>query len=202
MIHQVTFIPISELESRQGPTRNHPPARHHLPDHHRWPLWQELPLLPDVRPLKGRAALHPGPHRHPTLLLPKYWGQGHSSASLEAMEKHQVSSLEPWPTNMTWSPETKGFFSCRKNCQAQVQSQVQVPNPKSKVQRKGTGTGADTIILQATHTPTHPPPHITFLTWNVNLVMGKELPWPWLTFLDLPWPSMAFHDLPWSFITF
>ena len=56
-------------------------------------------------------------------------------------------------------------------CQAHVQSDIQVPNPKSKVQRKGTGTRADTIILQAT--TTHPPP-ITFLTQNVNPVMGKD----------------------------
>ena len=60
------------------------------------------------------------------------------------------------------------------------QFQIQVPNLKSKVKRKGTGTGADTIILQATTTTTHPP-HITFLTWNVNLVMGKDHPWPSLT---------------------
>ena len=69
-------------------------------------------------------------------------------------------------------------------------SQIQVPNPKSKVQRKGTGTGADNIILQAT---THPP--ITFLTWNVNPVMGKDHRWPSFTFLDLTWPSMTFYDL-------
>ena len=66
-------------------------------------------------------------------------------------------------------------ISWAKNCQAQVQSQIEVPksspksraqiqvqNPKYKVQRKGTGTGADTIILQATTTTTHPanpPPH-------------------------------------------
>ena len=54
-------------------------------------------------------------------------------------------------------------------------SQIQVPNPKSKVQRKGDGTGADNIILQA---------------WNVNPVMGKDHPWPSLTFHDLLWPSM------------
>ena len=78
-------------------------------------------------------------------------------------------------------------------------SQIRVPNPKSKVQRKGPGTGADTIILQAT-TPLHPP--ITVLTWNVNPVMGKDHPWPSLTFLDLPWPSMTFYDLLWPFITF
>ena len=78
--------------------------------------------------------------------------------------------------------------------QAQVQSQIQVPNPKSKVQRKGNGTGADNIILQAT-TPPHP--LITFLTWNVNLVMGKDHPWPSLTFHDLPWPSMTFYLLLW-----
>ena len=44
-----------------------------------------------------------------------------------------------------------------------------VLNPKSKVQRKGTGTA--TMIQQATH----PNPHITFLTCNVNLVMIKCL---------------------------
>ena len=68
-------------------------------------------------------------------------------------------------------------------------SQIQVPNlsPKSKVQRKGPGTGADTLILQATT-----PPPITFLTGNVNLVMGK----------DLPWPSLTFHDLLCSYMTF
>ena len=49
-------------------------------------------------------------------------------------------------------------------------SKIQVQNPKSKVQRKGTGTGADTIILQATNTPPIP-----FLTWNVNIVLGKDL---------------------------
>ena len=41
--------------------------------------------------------------------------------------------------------------------------------------------------------PTTTPP-ITFLTWNFNLVMGKELPWPWLTFLDLPWFSMTWSN--------
>ena len=76
-------------------------------------------------------------------------------------------------------------------------SQIQVPNPKSKVQRKRNGTGADNIILQATTTTTTP---LTFLTWNVNLVMGKDHPWPSLTFFDLTWPSKFFYDLlrpPW-----
>ena len=80
-----------ELESRQGPTCHHSIARHHLPHHHRWPLRQELPRVPDVCPRKGGAPLHPGPHRHPPLLLPKHRGQGHPSASLEEMEKHSVS---------------------------------------------------------------------------------------------------------------
>ena len=80
-------------------------------------------------------------------------------------------------------------------------SQTQVPNPKSKVQRKRTGTGADTIILQETNPPHPTTPPITFLTWNVNPVMGKDHPWPSLTFLDLPWPSLTFHDLPWLSMT-
>ena len=42
----------------------------------------------------------------------------------------------------------------------------------------------------------HPPqPPITFLTWNVNLVMGKDHSWPSLTFHDLLWPSMTFYRL-------
>ena len=49
-------------------------------------------------------------------------------------------------------------------------SQVQVQNPKSKVQRKGTVT----IILQATRPPPHHHPPITFLSQNVNPVMGKD----------------------------
>ena len=87
----------------------------------------------------------------------------------------QLSSPSPVPSP---SPKSK--------------SQIQVPNPspksrsqipKSKVQRKGTGTGS-------------------FLTWNVHLVMGKDYPWPSLTFLDHPWPSMTFHDLLWTSMTF
>ena len=78
-------------------------------------------------------------------------------------------------------------------------SQIQVQIPKSKVQRKRNGTGADNIIQQATTQPTTHPP-LTFLTWNVNLVMGKDHPWPSLTFFDLTWPSKFFYDLlrsPW-----
>ena len=66
-----------------------------------------------------------------------------------------------------------------------------------------------TIILQATITT---PPHITFLTWNVNPGMGKDHPWPLLTTnnfshtkcqsIDEKRKSMTFLDLPWPFITF
>ena len=84
-----------------------------------------------------------------------------------------------------------------------LSSPVPNPSPKSKSQMlkclNAKGTGADTIILQATH---HPNPPITFLTWNVNPVMGKDHPWPSLTLLDLPWPSMTFHDLLWPSMTF
>ena len=69
------------------------------------------------------------------------------------------------------------------SCQAQVQSQIQVPNPKSKVQRKRNGTGADTIILQATTPPHHPPPTPNFSHLKCQSSDGKR---PSMTFLDLP----------------
>ena len=80
----------SELESRQGPTCHHPTAGHYLPDHHRRTFRQELPRLSDVRSREGCAALHPGAHGDPPLLLLEHRGQGNPSASLEEVEKHSV----------------------------------------------------------------------------------------------------------------
>ena len=56
--------------------------------------------------------------------------------------------------------------------------QIQVQSLKSKVQRKGTGNGADTIIIQATHHPTH-----NFSHFKCQSSVRKR-------------PSMTFYDLP------
>ena len=84
-------------------------------------------------------------------------------------------------------------------CQAQIQSQIQVPKPGPKSQIQ---SPEERDWDWGWHYNPTSHPHITFLTWNVNLVMGKDHPWPSLTFLDLPWPSMTFHDLLWPSMTF
>ena len=64
-------------------------------------------------------------------------------------------------------------------CQAQVQFHIQIPNPgpKSRSQIQVSNPSPKSKIQtpeerDCDHNPTgHPPPHITFLTWNVNPVM-------------------------------
>ena len=100
------------------------------------------------------------------------------------------------------------MFKWSTYCQAQVQSQIKLLNPSSKSKSKIQSPKEREWDWGWHYNPTgHPPPTInhpplTFLTWNVNLVMGKDHPWPSLTFLDLPWPSLTFHGLHWPSMTF
>ena len=98
-----------------------------------------------------------------------------------------------------------GTFSCKfrnmlKNFHAQVK--VLSPKTKSKIQVQGLKFKKRDWDWGGHYDPTGHPPPITFLTWNVNLVMGKDHPWPSLTSLDLPWPPVTFHDLLWPSMTF
>ena len=87
----------------------------------------------------------------------------------------------------------------KSKSKSQTKSQIQVLNisPKFKVQspeERDWNWGWHYNPTGHHHHHHHPP--LTFLTWNVNLVMGKDHPCH-----DLPWPSLTFHDLLWPFIT-
>ena len=95
------------------------------------------------------------------------------------------------------------WWKCLCDHQLSSPSPVPNPSPKSNIQsqeEREWDWGWQYNLTGHQHHPTHPP--ITLLTRNVNLVMGKDHPWPSLTCLDLPWPSMTFYHLLYDFYDF
>ena len=123
------------------------------------------------------------------------------SVSSDWPEEHRLqrrwSSDQSWPSihPRTNSIQQEDAFLVKKTFLSSP-SPVQNPSPKSNIQsqeEREWDWGWQYNLTGHQHHPTHPP--ITLLTRNVNLVMGKDLPWPSLTFLDLPsWPSMTSHS--------